>query len=72
MKGRSHGVYTILENEKELVNALKGSKKLVCHFGMSTFRRCTIMDGHLRVRPPAPSRPSCVANRVADPGREAL
>lgn len=50
MKGKSHGVYTILENEKELINAMKGSKQVVCHFGLSTFRRCTILDGHLRVR----------------------
>ena len=30
---------------------MKQSRKVICHFGMPSFRRCTILDGHLRVRP---------------------
>jgi hypothetical protein len=49
MKAREHGVYTEVRTEKEILAITTSSKHCVVHFYHKEFRRCHIMDKHLRV-----------------------
>jgi thioredoxin-like negative regulator of GroEL len=46
--GSDHGEYNELNNEKEILQITTNTKRVVCHFFHKDFRRCDIMDKHLK------------------------
>ncbi|WPG97825.1 Thioredoxin domain-containing protein plp1 [Acrodontium crateriforme] len=49
MKAGAHGVYSIITDEKELMDITTSTKWCVVHFMKPDFNRCRIMDEKLRV-----------------------
>jgi hypothetical protein len=49
MKQRDHGTYTEVLREKELMELTLKSKLCIVHFYHKEFRRCLIVDKHLKV-----------------------
>jgi hypothetical protein len=47
LKLQGHGEYRVVVDEKDFFTQVKGSERVVAHFGRSATRRCEIMDGHL-------------------------
>lgn len=47
-----HGGYEELPDEKSFFDATKKSKKVVCHFYLSSVERCKILDMHLQLIAP--------------------
>ena len=48
MKQREHGTYTEIPTEKEVLKITTSTKRCVVHFYHKEFRRCLIMDKHLK------------------------
>jgi hypothetical protein len=49
MAENDHGTYAEISTEKELMKLTTTSKYVVVHFFHKDFRRCDIMDNHLKV-----------------------
>nr|POE56642.1 thioredoxin domain-containing protein plp1 [Quercus suber] len=49
MKTTSHGTYSEIKEEKQLMEITTSTKLCVVHFGKSDFNRCRIMDDKLRI-----------------------
>eukprot|EP00158_Paraphelidium_tribonemae_P001084 Partr_v1_DN23959_c0_g1_i2_m48920 putative thioredoxin domain-containing protein len=49
MKARQHGEYLEVLSEKEILEITTSEKRCVVHFFHNDFRRCQVMDGHLKV-----------------------
>jgi hypothetical protein len=47
LKLQGHGEYRTVVDEKDFFAQVKGSERVVAHFGRSTTARCEIVDGHL-------------------------
>jgi len=48
LKGRQHGQYTDIVDEKTFLEMTTAEDRCVVHFYHPDFRRCAIMDGHLK------------------------
>eukprot|EP00158_Paraphelidium_tribonemae_P001083 Partr_v1_DN23959_c0_g1_i1_m48919 putative thioredoxin domain-containing protein len=48
MKARQHGEYLEVLSEKEILEITTSEKRCVVHFFHNDFRRCQVMDGHLK------------------------
>ncbi|XP_053384969.1 uncharacterized protein LOC123536758 [Mercenaria mercenaria] len=49
MHEKGYGRYSELENEKDVLDLTTGEEKCVVHFFHEDFRRCAIIDTHLKV-----------------------
>ena len=49
LRANSHGSYTEVLVEKELVQISTTTERVVCHFYLKDFNRCKILDAHLEV-----------------------
>ncbi|KZV76132.1 thioredoxin-like protein [Peniophora sp. CONT] len=52
MKQESHGKYTEVTDEKEVIRITANEPRCIVHFYHSNFRRCEIMDKHLSALAP--------------------
>ncbi|KAI5803205.1 thioredoxin-like protein [Geopyxis carbonaria] len=52
MRNQNHGTYQTIHDEKEVMDIATKTKQAVIHFSHSDFRRCEIMDKHLRTLAP--------------------
>ena len=48
MKKGDYGEYTEVSQEKEILTVTTNTKRVVCHFFHKDFRRCDIVDKHLK------------------------
>lgn len=48
MREKQHGIYTDLKEEKEFLELTTAEERCVIHFYHQDFRRCAIMDTHLK------------------------